>query len=219
MNMRFRILTILSLLTVLPAWAADSLPKVALIGDSIRLSYAPTVIARLKGQTVIVSPKANGGDSANVLKNLERWVINERPDVVHFNCGIHDTKFYAAKKQFQVSPKQYEANLRAIVDRIRKATKAAVLFATTTPILDDRALASRKNRRYTLTAEAVERYNAIARRVMLELKVPVNDLHATINQGESASLIGADGVHLTGEARALLGRQVAGFVRKHIEKQ
>lgn len=68
------------------------LPKVVLVGDSIRLSYAVTVTKMLEGKAVIVSPNANGGDSSNVLKNLDAWVIREQPQTVHFNCGIHDTK-------------------------------------------------------------------------------------------------------------------------------
>lgn len=195
--------------------------KVALIGDSIRMSYAANVVGQLQDRTVILSPKANGGDSGNVLKNLQRWVIQEQPDVVHFNCGIHDTKKFRSTGKFQVSPERYEANLRAIVKRIRTETKATVLFATTTPILDDRAAAKRQGREYELTGAAVEQYNKIALRVMRELKVPVNDLHATMinskSPHETGTLIGADGVHLTAAAKELLGRQVAEFVGRHLK--
>ena len=47
--------------------AAPELPTVALIGDSIRLGYAPLVAKRLEGKARIVSPEPNGGDSSNVL--------------------------------------------------------------------------------------------------------------------------------------------------------
>ena len=107
------------------------LPKVVLVGDSIRMSYAPLVEKELAGKAVIISAKANGGDSNNVLKNLDEWVIRQQPVVVHLNCGIHDTKKSKSTGRFQVSPDQYEANLRKIVDRIRSQTKATVLFATT----------------------------------------------------------------------------------------
>lgn len=84
--------------------ATGELPKVVLIGDSIRLSYAATVIKHLNGKALVISPKANGGDSSNVLKNLDQWVIGEKPSVVHFNCGIHDTKKLIATGKFQASP-------------------------------------------------------------------------------------------------------------------
>src|SRR5262245_57731542 len=59
--------------------AGVELPKVALIGDSIRLGYAPLVAKRLAGRARIISPAANGGDSANALRNLDEWVIGEKP--------------------------------------------------------------------------------------------------------------------------------------------
>jgi len=202
--------------------AAVALPKVALIGDSIRLSYAPTVIRELKGVAEIVSPKANGGDSGNVLKNLESWAISAKPDVVHFNCGIHDTKKFKSTGRFQVSPDKYEANLRAIVKRIRDQTEAVVIFGTTTPILDDRAAAKRQGRNYDLTGAAIEQYNAIAVRIMRELKVPINDLNAVITKPAklhtTGQLVGSDGVHMNPPARELLGNQVVEIIRKQLNR-
>lgn len=202
--------------------ASATLPKVVLVGDSIRLSYAPIVTQQLDGRAVVVSPKPNGGDSSNVLKNLDQWVIREKPAIVHFNCGIHDTKKFRQTGRFQVSPEQYAANLRQIVERIREDTEAIVIFATTTPILDDRAAAARQGRDYELLGASVQQYNAIARKVMAELKVPVNDLHGAVADPEAPqtteALIGKDGVHLTAPARELLGKQVARAVSSHLPK-
>ena len=211
-------IALLVLLTSCPLAAADALPKVVLIGDSIRLSYAPTVIEELKGKAQVVSSRSNGGDSNNVLKHLANWAIKENPDVVHFNCGIHDTKFFKEQQSFQVTPEKYEANLREIVKRIRAKTSAVVIFATTTPILDERALSKRRGRAYALTGRAVERYNAIALRVMAELKVPINDLNKVVGEGGVKELLDADGVHLTRSARELLGRRVAEFVKGRLKK-
>ena len=203
--------------------AGAALPKVALIGDSIRLSYADVVKQRLTDRAALISPKANGGDSANVLRHLDEWVLRESPAVVHFNCGIHDTKRFLKTGKFQVSPAQYEANLRKIVTTIRARTQAVVIFANSTPILDDRAAARRKARDYELTDEAIGKYNAIARRVMAELDVPLNDLNATLRHPPAAqhslgNLIAADGVHLTTEARKLLGEQVAKVISQHLKR-
>jgi lysophospholipase L1-like esterase len=196
------------------------LPKVVIVGDSIRLSYAPFVVKHLSGKAIVVSPRANGGDSSNVLRHLDEWVISEKPAVVHFNCGIHDTKRSKSTGTFQVSPEQYEANLRKIVARIRKETGAVVLFATTTPILDGRAAQARRGRDYELLGSSVEQYNQIAARVMKELKVPVDDLHGALSQAESPTamvdMIGGDGVHLLPKGQELLGKTVAEFVGKRL---
>ncbi|MCA9047810.1 MAG: SGNH/GDSL hydrolase family protein [Planctomycetaceae bacterium] len=198
-------------------------PKVVLVGDSIRLSYAPLVAENLNGTATIVSPAANGGDSSNVLKNLEKWVISEQPDVVHFNCGIHDTKFFAATQQHQVSPEKYAENLKRIVESIRSRTKAVVLFATSTPILDERAAAARKGRDYVLRNASIEQYNRIAGRVMNDLNVPINDLNVLIAKPKSVNmspdeLIVADGVHLSDAGKEVLAEAVSQAVSEHLPK-
>jgi len=195
-------------------------PRVVLVGDSIQLSYAPSVAKHLAGRAIVISAAANGGDSSNVLKHLEQWVVQERPTVVHFNCGIHDTKKFKSTGAFQVSPEQYEANLREIVARIRKETGALVLFATTTPILDDRAARHRRDRDYELLDASVRQYNMIAKKVMQDLAVPINDLHSALATPASPDrveqLIGSDGVHLQPQATELVGKAVAAFVGSHL---
>ena len=172
---------------------------------------------RLEGTAVVTGPRANGGDSSNVLKNLDAWVIQEQPDIVHLNAGIHDTKKFKATGKFQVSPAQYEENLRQIVAKIRQETKATLIFATTTPILTDRALQARPKAEYELSGESIDTYNAIARKVMDELKVPVNDLHGLFADKELRDrVIVADGTHFTGEGSAKLGTAVAEFVKKSL---
>ncbi|QDU27529.1 GDSL-like Lipase/Acylhydrolase [Anatilimnocola aggregata] len=194
-----------------------TLPKVVLIGDSIRLSYAPVVAKQLAGKANVVSPKPNGGDSSNVLKHIEEWAVREQPAIVHFNCGIHDTKKFKSTGKFQVSPEQYEANLRAIVAAIRKGTKAKVFFALTTPIVDDRAAKTRAERDYGLHNASTEQYNEIAQRVMKELDVPVNDLRAALGTpAEQAAKIVDDGVHLNKQGVEKLGAAVATFVAQHL---
>lgn len=197
--------------------AKASLPKVVLVGDSIRLGYTATVVKQLSGRAEVISPRANGGDSKNVLSKLTTWVIQEQPQVVHLNCGIHDTKKFIETGKFQVSPEEYEANLREIVKRVRAETKATLIFATTTPILTDRALKARPKAAYTLSGESIEQYNAIARRVMTELNVPINDLHAIFADTEFRDrVIGGDGTHFNAEGSTKLGTTVADFITKHL---
>jgi lysophospholipase L1-like esterase len=206
------------------ALAAESVraekPTVVLIGDSIRLGYAPIVKQQLADRAEVVGPAANGGDSSNVLRHLDEWVVQLQPAIVHFNCGIHDTKKSKKDGTFQTSPEQYEKNLRAIVAKLRSETKAVVLFAVTTPIRDAAAAKVRAERDYELLNASTEQYNAIARRVMQELDVPVNDLRAALgDEKEQARLIVDDGVHFTGEGSKKLGTAVAEFVGRYLPKQ
>ena len=69
-----------------------ALPKVLLLGDSIRLSYTELVTQQLDGKAVVVSHKANGGDSANTLSHLTEWAIKVQPDIIHFTPSLPKTR-------------------------------------------------------------------------------------------------------------------------------
>lgn len=190
------------------------LPTVVLIGDSIRMGYAPLVAKRLQGVAEIVSTKANGGDSSNVWKNLEEFAIRHQPTVVHFNCGLHDLKLAKKDKQYQVPLDQYEENLRRIVARLRKETSARLVFASTTPILDDRH--SKRGANFDRLEADVLRYNAAALKVMLQAGVPVHDLHWVVEQGQPEQLLGRDGTHYTPEGNARLAEAVADCILRQL---
>src|SRR5439155_18642043 len=126
----------------------------------IRQGYAPLVAKLLQGKAVVVNPAANGGDSANVLKHLDEWAFNQKADVIHFNCGLHDLKLLKKTKRHQVELPAYEANLKEIVARLRKGTDAALVFASTTPIHDERH--AQRGANFDRFEADVRRYNATA---------------------------------------------------------
>ena len=141
-------------------------PKVVLIGDSIRMGYAPLVAKLLDGKAVVISQSANGEDSGNVLRHLDEWVINEKPDVVHINAGLHDLKL--KDRTYQVPLGEYQKNLKTILDRIQKETKAKIIFATTTPIVDD--LHAQRKAGFDRFEADVQKYNVAAVSVMKEAR-------------------------------------------------
>jgi len=198
----------------LSAHAEEKPPKVVLIGDSIRLGYAPLVQKKLEGKATIISPAQNGFDSKNVLAKLDEWVVREKPALVHLNCGLHDLKFDKAKKQHQVPLDQYEKNLRSIVERIRKDTSAVLVFATTTPIHDERH-AKRKASFDRFEADVLK-YNALAEKVMGERKVPLDDLHAIVVKGGMEKMLSNDGTHYTKDANEVLASAVAESILRHL---
>jgi lysophospholipase L1-like esterase len=215
-------LLLFGLFAVLRAWgqtpavskAGPELPRVVLIGDSIRLGYAPVVIQLLAGKATVISPAPNGSDSATVLRNLEEWAIREKPDVVHFNAGLHDLKLSKQTRKHQVEIGAYEANLREIVARLRKDTAAALLFANTTPILDDRH--ARRKADFDRLEADVDRYNAAAQTVMKTAQVPVHDLHGLVKKGGEQNWIGPDGTHYVPEGYQRLGEAVADAVLRQL---
>jgi dienelactone hydrolase/lysophospholipase L1-like esterase len=193
---------------------AAALPKVVLIGDSIRMGYAPLVARRLAEKAHVVSAAANGGDSANVLAHLDEWVIREQPDVVHLNCGLHDLKRDKSGGLYQVTLDQYTANLERIVARVRGETAAALVFATTTPILDERH-AQRKASFDRFEAD-VARYNGAALAVMRAAGVSVHDLHWLVEQTGVETALGPDGTHYSPAGNEQLAQAVADCVLRQL---
>jgi dienelactone hydrolase/lysophospholipase L1-like esterase len=196
-----------------PAAPKKDLPRVVLIGDSIRLGYAPLVAKLLEGKAVVVSVKDNGGDSANVLKHLDEWVLREKADVVHLNCGLHDLKLSKKSKKHQVELDDYTANLKKIV-AVGKEGPTAFVFASTTPILDERH--AKRGGDFDRTEADVKRYNEAAVAVMKEAGVTVHDLHWVVEQGGADKLLGGDGTHYTPAGYQRLAEAVADCVLRQL---
>jgi len=187
-------------------------PKVVLIGDSIRMGYAPLVAKLLDGKAVVISQSANGEDSGNVLRHLDEWVINEKPDVVHINAGLHDLKL--KDRTYQVPLGEYQNNLKTILDRIQKETKAKIIFATTTPIVD--GLHAQRKAGFDRFEADVQKYNVAAVSVMKEARVPINDLHLLIESGGKQALMNSDGTHYTPEGYARLAAAVTNNILRSL---
>lgn len=196
------------------AGASSDLPKVVLVGDSIRMGYAPLVAKKLEGKVLVISHPANGGDSANVLRNLTEWVIREKPTLIHLNCGLHDLKLDKQTKKYQVELAQYEANLREIAMRIRKETNAALVFANTTPIHDARH--AKRGASFDRFDTDVGRYNAVAYAVMRELGVTVHDLNWLVKHNNPEKMLSNDGTHYTPEANIILADAVADCILRQL---
>jgi len=189
-----------------------TLPRVVLVGDSIRIGYAPLVAKLLAGKAIVVSPKPNGEDSGNVLRNLDEWVIKEKPDVVHINAGLHDLKL--KDKSYQVPLVEYERNLKTILARIQKETKAKIVFATTTPILDD--LHAQRKVGFDRFEADVQKYNTAAVSVMKQAGVSINDLHKLVESGGKEKLMQRDGTHYTQEGYETLAAAAADSILRSL---
>lgn len=186
--------------------------RVLLLGDSIRLAYAPSVRERLADVAEVVDFPDNGGDSANVRAKLGQWLADARAlDIVHVNCGLHDIKRAYNSDARQISLENYETNVRAILSRLTGESNAKTVWATSTPVLDERHHATKGFDRFN--SDVVE-YNAVAVRLAGDAGVPVNDLYRAIADGDPPTSIGADGVHMTTRGNEILADAVARFVRK-----
>ena len=189
--------------------------SVILIGDSIRIGYEPAVRAALEGVAEIwTSGKANGGTSRRVLEQLDEWVIQRRPGVLHINAGLHDLKKEFNASESQVPLEEYATNVRTILMRVRAETQAKVIWALTTPVNEQRHHATKPFDRFEADVTA---YNEAAIAVCRDLGVPTNDLYSLVMAGGRDRLLGKDGVHYTPEGYALLGCAVANVLRAVVD--
>ena len=152
---------------------------------------------------------ANGGDSHCVLAYLRfrREKDPIRADILLLNCGLHDIKTDPATGSRQVTPEQYEANLRQIVEEAA-AMGAQVAWLRTAPVIDE----WHNSRVPFHRSEAdVETYNRIADRVMHEAGAHIIDFHAFCQTLLPEGLI--DHVHYNEAARARQGQFIAEALR------
>jgi dienelactone hydrolase/lysophospholipase L1-like esterase len=195
--------------------AKTELPRVLLLGDSIRMGYAPLVAKKLEGVAIVVHPeKENGGDTTTTLQNLDKWLEAAKPHIVHWNNGLHDLKFDKAKKVHQVPLEDYKKNLGEIADRLLKAAPGHVVFAATTPIVDDRHAARKAN--FDRFEKDVLAFNAAAKPVLLAKGIPVHDLHRIVVDGGVETMLGKDGTHYTPAANDRLANAVADCIRRQL---
>ena len=180
--------------------------KILLIGDSIRKGYDAYVRESMKSLAEVFYPEENCTFTTNILRFLHLWTDRlglYEADAVHFNAGLWDTlRIYG--DDVLVSPEVYADNLRRIAARIHFLfPKAAIVFATTTPVLEEEYLTDFESR----TNADICRYNQIAREVFAGTSVLIDDLYTlAVSFPKSYH---SDQTHFyTGKATERLGNQV-----------
>lgn len=185
------------------------LPRVLLIGDSISMGYTLPVRKLLNGQANVHRIPENGGPTTNGIAKLDQWLTvngSRQWDVIHFNWGLHDLRMDA--RGHQVSPDDYEKNLRKLVKQL-KATGARLIWASTTPVPEGKLNPPRKS-------EDVLRYNAIAHKIMTQEGVVINDLYAACLP-ELKNWQRPVNVHFTDKGSQALAEIVAGKIKEELK--
>jgi lysophospholipase L1-like esterase len=120
----------LLLLIAAAALAQTPGPRVLIIGDSISMGYTEPVKKLLAGKAEVQRIAENGGPTSNGVAHLDK--LPPGPwSVITFNFGLHDLKLDTGSHQVEIP--QYEANLKVIVDALRK-TGAKLIWVSTTPV-------------------------------------------------------------------------------------
>ena len=202
----------------------EDLPNVLILGDSISIGYTPHVKRLLKGKANVFRPTnakgrpENCAGTVNGIKQIDRWLAANggQWSVIHFNFGLHDLKRVNAKTKknsnnpddpYQSNPDLYKKQLTEIVKKLL-ATKAKLIFATTTPVPAGGVKPYR-------SVDDPEKYNLIAKQIMKEHHIEVNDLFAFADPKMKEIQIPVN-VHFTKKGSEALGKKVVEAISKKL---
>jgi isoamyl acetate esterase len=191
----------------------SDLPRVLLLGDSIRHGYQPWVAKLLGGKAEVIGPIENCQCSYYTLLSLDRWIEEVgKPDIVHWNNGIHDSGHHFARCPAQIPFDMYRANLGFILDKLTALTDK-IIWATITPVHPDKPFIDTE---FSWRNEEIDKYNAVARELMESRGVQINDLGALVRSG-GPKFFSEDQLHLSDAGQKACATAVAGSVGTNIE--
>ena len=192
---------------------SGEVPKVLLLGDSIRLSYQPKVADLLTDRAQVVGPEENCRFSLYTSTRLPIWLEHlGTPKVVHWNNGLWDCGHCPGRGPVQFTIADYIRNLNSILDQLRQ-TGAHIIWATITPVPSDRPLA---NETWYWHANDIEAYNTAANAFMKEQDIPINDLYTLVKSNLQANL-NEDQLHLSEAGQQCCGQAVATCIFRELE--
>jgi lysophospholipase L1-like esterase len=136
-----------------------------------------------------------------LLREIETVLNAAKFDVILFNNGMHG---------WQHTEAEYRKAFPKLIKTIRAhAPKAQVIWATTTPLRDGKAVTWDTKLAYS--GERIAARNALAHEVVTASRIPTVDLNsAVLGQGELHS----DDVHFNGPGLRILAGAVSEAIRK-----
>lgn len=202
---------VLAVLSVFMLISCSVKKNVLIIGDSISIGYTPFVKEALAKKANVVHNYGNARFTGIGIDSLDSWLGNTDWDVIHFNFGLHDlcyrttpTNRDKVNGKLTTTLEDYESNLRKIVERLKK-TDAKLIFATTTVVPE------KEPGRF---AEDVDKYNAVAVKVMKENSIQINDLHEYSKEIHAKFGNGETDVHYQKEGYRRLSKPVVKVIKK-----
>ena len=192
--------------------------NVFLIGDSIRYGanrnpdystanspgYGVYVTEMLKGTANVYAPNDNCRFLQYTLRYLYDWTKDidcEKIDVVHWNNGLWDV--LRINGDIPLTPiDMYEQMLTRVCDTIKKLfPNAKIIFALSTSVIEEWARPD-----FFRYNSDIEKYNEVAKNVLLAKGVTINDLYTlSANLGSDYH---SDWVHFNEEGSKILANAV-----------
>ena len=149
-----------------------------------------------------------------IIKNIKKWFSDRRPDLIYMNCGLHDIVL-DEKLQCRRSVQDYGKNLETILSWLMENCKGAkVIFALTTPVIEERQKISQTYKRLVRRNSDVDQYNEEMVRIAENQNVLVDDIHRVLKNETLGNMLIEDGIHLSSCGARLLGKHIADKIEK-----
>jgi lysophospholipase L1-like esterase len=187
-----------------PEAPASGLPNVLLVGDSITRGYYPATAKELNGiaNVYLFATSASSGDP-RLPGQLHDYfaMMGLTFAVIHFNNGMHGWGY---------SEQEYAHGLPGMIGALREgAPHAALVWASTTPVLHDSTKGESSNVR-------IDERNRLAAEVMVREGIAIDEQHALMLK--HADLHNGD-VHFTDAGYAVQAEQGSQSVRAALGKK
>lgn len=189
----------------LPNVNKTGLPRILLIGNSITRQYYPEVQKLLSSTAYVdrISTSKSLGDHA-LLEEISLVLSYGDYDIIHVNNGMHGWDY---------SEEEYSEALPNLYNLIRKrAKKAKIIWATTTPIRSTKEMG-----KFNIRNERVKKRNRIVIDFFKDKKVYINDLYK-IAVKDSTFYSLKDGIHPNSFGVSALANEVARILKYTLNK-
>lgn len=204
--------------------------NIFLIGDSIRVDYGSYLESYIGKDINIIGKEgieeayqnldipvgSNCGDSRMLVEYLKTTENLGRLEFEYFvfNCGLHDVKRTSGEEKLAVDQKEYEENLRTILELVKDKK---VIFITSTPVERERYPEGFPFVRYE---DDVVEYNRIANNVMHSYNVEVIDMYSfTKSLGLCGDALYRDHAHFHKQIIQLQAAYLAGALSALVKRE
>lgn len=185
-------------------------PSVLLLGDSISLGYRDFVKYHLRGVMDVYYPPENGRMVAYTFRALYEWSRDLKwpsdMDFVYWNNGLWDVvRVFGDEPQTPLP--EYETTIRRTYNRLKYLfPKARIIFATTTPVVEERY----DKKTFYRRNEDINRYNEVATRVVLESGGIVHNIHG----GGYSEQAYEDSTHFKPQVSQFIAQNISELLRR-----
>lgn len=208
-------LTLFFILILIWSGCAKHKPKILIVGDSISLGYTPYVREDLQGIAEVYHNRGNAQHTGTGLDSIETWIGTKDWDIIQFNWGLWDLCYRHPDSKTQGNRdkvhgtityelEDYGKNLDSIVQWMKAKSDAKLIFVTTTYVPENEA------GRYQ---EDAIRYNQLAKRIMEENGVVINDIYEASRRIHRHYGKDSGDVHYLPEGYQALAKEITDFLK------